>query len=161
MNCETFREELPRYLREEMDESRRADWRRHLGECGACRSLAVRREPSLLLAVAQPEPAVEAVDEARVEAVLAEVRSHRIERRLGSRRWRRMAAAAALVVAGGLGGLVLAPRHQGTPMGEEAARRTQPPAVEVEMGSEVTVYQLAAEDGDTAVAFVVNPGLRL
>ncbi len=161
MNCETFREELPRYLREEMDEGRRAAWRRHLGECRACRSLAVRREPSLLFALAQPEARVALPDEARVEAVLAEVRAQRLERRLGAHRWRRMAAAAALVVAAGVGGLVLVPRHPGTPTAAEVALPVQPPAVEVEMDSEITVYQLAAEDGDTAVTFVVNPGLRL
>lgn len=159
MKCETFRGELPRYLREELDEGRRAEWRRHLRECASCRREAVRSEPSLLFALADPGPETAAPAEARVEAVLAEVRAQRMERRLGWRRLRRTAAAAVLLLAGGLGGLALAPRHAKHPTAGEAAHWTQPPTVEVEMGSQVTVYQFAAEDEGTAMAFVVNPEL--
>ncbi len=103
--------------------------------------------------------------EQRLAAALTEIRSRRIERNLRLRRLRRLAAAAVLVLAAGIGGIALAPHGErqavSTAALEQSSAAAQPPVVEVEMGPDVMVYQLAGEDGDTAVAFVVNPGLQL
>jgi anti-sigma factor RsiW len=167
MNCDRFRKELARYLQDELSAEERASWRAHLRACAGCRSEALRSEPSLLFLLTDHEAPDAGRVEQRLAAAMTEIRSRRLERNLRVRRLRRLAAAAVLVLAGGLGGIVLAPHggHQAVPTAalEESAtaEAVQPPAVEVEMGSDVMVYQLAAEDSDTAMAFVVNPGLQL
>ncbi len=168
MNCDRFREELARYLQDELSAEERASWRAHFQECAGCRSEALRSEPSLLFLLAGHEAPDAGKIEQRLAAAMTEIRSRRLERNLRLRRLRRLAAAAVLVLAGGLGGIALAPHGGGRPAVSTAAleesataEAVQPPAVEVEMGSDVMVYQLAAEDSDTAMAFVVNPGLQL
>lgn len=167
MECTLFRNMLDAYLEETLEEDRREVFRGHLRSCGACRSWAVERDPSLLFAAAGEPP----VDPARVEACAAAVSSHvrqlRLRRRLyGHRRgWLAAAASALLVIVAALAWLTVAGGGAGpVPMASApAAEAAGPPTVEVEMAGEgVRVYQFASDgDPDTAAYFIVNPALEL
>ncbi|MCU0303958.1 MAG: zf-HC2 domain-containing protein [Thermoanaerobaculales bacterium] len=181
MSCEVFRELLPAYLEDRLDEVRRAGFRAHLRSCAACREHAAAAEPTLLLSLARRcEPAPEAV-EACVAAVVAGIRQERLERRLGPV-WRPWFAAAAAVVlalvatfawwlvrpAPGAGPALQAAAPAPAaeqPAGAETLRpgAEPPPRVEVEMTQdEVRVYQYAiGDDGSTGAVFIVNPGMEL
>jgi len=154
MRCERFSELLPAYLAERLDEATRRDLRRHLAACASCRREAGAREPSLLL-VGREAPVPPERIEAVVTGVRAAVRQRRLEARLAAGR-RRVLAAAAVLLAAGLGGLALLGGG-----GEAPRAASAPPVVEVEAGPDATVYRPAVADGDTAVAFVVDPGLEL
>jgi predicted anti-sigma-YlaC factor YlaD len=170
MDCIEFRHQLDAYLEETMEEERRPDVRRHLRECSSCSTWARSVEPSLIFVTAQPVP----VDLARIEAcaaaVTGQIRQQRLAGRLrGHRRsWLAAAAACALALIGagvwqmlpdGGGAMPALSRDAGTAAEIGAA----PPTVEVEMpGDDVRVYHFANdEDNDTAVYFIVNPGLEL
>ena len=169
MNCSIFRDLLDPYLEESLEEDRRTWFREHLQRCSTCRDWALNAEPSLLFAIApRPDPDAARV-EACVNAVTSQIRQQRLAKRLHGRRrpWLAAAAAAVLVIAGGLlwqvmpgpGGDSVLPVAEST--AGEADGRT-PPSVEVEMdGDDVRVYQFAADDSDTAVVFVVDPSLEL
>ncbi len=167
MECRRFEELLEAYLDERLEGADRAAWREHLGGCARCRRLALEREPVLLLSLA---PRTEASGErvaACVGAVRALTHGQRLERTLGRRRraWLTAAAAAVLVVAGGLGIRGLGQEDLRTaaapPAVERAADSAPAPEVEVETrGGEVRVYRYAV-DGDMAVAFVVDPSMEL
>jgi hypothetical protein len=157
------------YLDERLDEDRREWFRSHLRRCESCRGWAVNRDPTLLfVTAAQPTDDPERV-EACVAAVTGQIRQQRLERRLRGRRrpWLAAAAAAVLVVTGGLvwqmmpgAGAPEAPPFAEVEGVDEMA--ADPPSIEVEMADEtVRVYQFAADDDDTAVYFVVNPAMEL
>ena len=167
MNCRQFRDMCDAYLEEALEEDRRADFRRHMRACEACRGWALDADPTLLFAVADERTADPAGVETCAAMVTAQIRQERLGRRLKRRRgpWLAAAAAALLVVLGTLAWRVV-PGGGGAPAtlatgaaSEEAA----PPTVEVEMGGEgVRVYQFASDgDPDTAAYFIVNPALEL
>ena len=170
MNCEIFREMIGSYVDETLEEDRRRWFRDHLRECGACRDVAVRKEPSLFFAVA-PSPVSDlAAIEDCVAAVTSRIRQDRFERRLRRNRrpWMAAAAAAAMVIGSGLmwraftgdDGLKPGPTIEAS---RDAGSQATPPTVEVEVpGEEVRVYQFATDgDDDTAVYFIVDPALEL
>lgn len=169
MRCDEVVAVLDEYLDDTLDGVRRDALRAHLRSCGRCREVAIRRDPSMLFAVApRSEP-----DPARVEettrAVMAQVRQREIQRRLGRRPRPWLAAAAMLVLslAAVVGWRLLAPGsgpqdpHRGGV--QVADSPSPPPRVEVDMSGEgVRVYQYAdRQDADTAVTFIVNPELEL
>ena len=164
MQCERFLANLSPYLEDRLEEAERAAWRNHFRTCPQCRGKALEQEPSLLLLLAEaPEPDGREV-ERRLTAAMTAARGARIERLVRTRRLRRWAAAAVLLLGAGLGSMTLLGGHDGDgPVpAARAAVQAESPAVEVEMGAGVTVYQLA-EDNDptTTVAFVVDPEMRL
>ena len=172
MRCDTFRERLNGYLDESLDDDQRRAVREHLASCSECGRWAVAHEPTLLFTKAATDAvASPARVEACTEAVLAQVRQRRLERRLGARRrpWI-AAAAAAVVMIGGAMVWTLTGGHPGTAVdtpttefvGAAADATPPPPRVEVDMiGEGVRVYQFAQEsDADTAVLYVVNPALE-
>lgn len=170
MNCEVFRTLLGSYVDETLNEDHRRWFRRHLRECGSCRELAVRKEPSLLFAAA-PEVPTESEDiEACAAAVTARIRQDRVARRLRRHRrpWLAAAAAAVMIVGGGLVWRAMYDSDEGTLQpAVEASRGLEtpafPPTVEIETrGEEIRVYQFATDgDADTAIYFIVDPALEL
>jgi len=170
MNCEIFREIMGSYVDETLEEGRRQWFRIHLRECSNCRQTALREEPSLLFAMAPAAPGEPEAIEACTTAVMGRIRQDRLERRLHRRRrpWLAAAAAATLVISGGISWRALVGGGSETLQPVVEARRdaepqNSPPTVEVEMaGEEVRVYQFASEeDSDTAVYFIVDPALEL
>jgi predicted anti-sigma-YlaC factor YlaD len=169
MNCMEFRELLGSYLEESLEEERRRMFRRHLRECASCRERAVSEDPTLLFAAAPEPPASEADIEACAAAVTAQIKQQRLARSLSRRRrpWLAAAATAVIVIAGGLSWKVLLGSVE-TPIPATAEIHVHddawsvPPTVEVEMaGEDVRVYQFAVYEDDTAVYFVVDPGMEL
>jgi len=181
MSCESYRELLPAYLDDSLDEVRRTALRAHLSTCDECRAAAIRREPTLALSLAGgPEPPEERV-EACVTAVMAGVRRERLERQLKPARRPWLAAAAAVVVAviasavwwvtsGGpaeepILAVNAATAEASAPaVVEETPQSVEPPPrVEVEpTQDDVRVYQYAIGDDDsTGAVFIVNPSLEL
>lgn len=169
MNCEIFLELVGSYVDETLDEERRRWFRHHLRECATCRESALRHEPSMIFSNAPAPPVAPESVEACVAAVTAGIRQERLERRLHRRRLPWLAAAAALVMAVGVGFIwqtMIGGENPG-PSPFETAQELQPtvspPTVEVEaMGEEVRVYQLATDgDPDTAIYFIVDPALEL
>ena len=170
MNCEIFREMIGSYVDETLEESRRVWFRTHLRECSTCRESALREEPSLLFAMAPAAPSEPEAIEACAAAVVGRIRQDRLERRLHQRRrpWLAAAAAAIMVVSGGLAWRTMTGGLSGTLQPVVEAQRNSDlqhasPTVEVEMaGEEVRVYQFANdEDADTAIYFIVDPALEL
>jgi predicted anti-sigma-YlaC factor YlaD len=170
MNCEIFRETIGSYVDETLEEGRRHWFRTHLRECPTCRESALRDEPSLLFAMAPTAPGKPEAIEACTAAVMARIRQDRLERRLHRRRrpWLAAAAAATLVISGGIAWrtMVVGGSETLQPVVEaqlDAGLQNSPPTVEVEMpGEEVRVYQFANDaDADTAVYFIVDPALEL
>jgi len=170
MNCTEFRELLGSYLEESLTEERRRMFRRHLCECTSCRERAVSEDPTLLFSAAPETPVSQAEIEGCAAAVTAQIRQQRLARGLSRRRhpWLAVAAAVMIMIAGGLSWKVMLggvetsiPTAAEIHLQDDA--RSIPPTVEVEMtGEDVRVYQFAAdEDDDTAVYFVVNPGMEL
>lgn len=170
MNCEIFREMIGSYVDETLEEDRRRWFRDHLRECATCRDAALREEPSLFFAVA-PAPVTDpAAVEDCVAAVTTRIRQDRFERRLrrNNRPWIAAAAAAIIVIGGGLTWRTVISGGGATPgrvieASRDVEGQATPPTVEFEMpGEEVRVYQFATEgDDDTAVYFIVDPGLEL
>lgn len=167
MNCDRFLASLPAYISEELSEEERIEWRTHIVSCPSCRAAAVDREPTLMLVgsgMSPPEP--EAVERC-VTGVVSRIRQEGLERRLsrGGRWW--WAAAAAVIVA--CLGLALwfsgadGPSSPASAMREgQSTVAQQPPMVELEMGPEVVMYQVADGPGDqTVTAVIVNPALEL
>ena len=99
MSCEDYRELLPAYLDDSLDEVRRAGFRAHLRSCAGCREFALAEDPALIFSlVDRIEPERERV-EACVAAVTAGIRQERLRRRLRPSRRPWLAAAAAVLVA--------------------------------------------------------------
>ena len=169
MNCEVFRELLGPYLDETLEDGRRQWFRQHLGQCPACRRLAIAEDPSLVFTVAPETTAQPEAVEACVAAVTARIRQDRFERRLSRRHrpWLAAAAAAIIVLGGGItwramtGGTGLSQPAVGA--SRESGKSTVCPTVEVETRSDdVRVYRFATDaDDDTAVYFIVDPALEL
>ena len=169
MNCGIFSEMIESYVDETLEEDRRLWFRAHLRECPTCRESALRKEPSLLFAMAPPAPSEPEAIEACATAVIGRIRQDRLERRLHRRHrpWLAAAAAAIILVSGGVAWRTIVGGGIGTLQPAVEAQRGSeqhnPPTVEVEMpGEEVRVYQFANdEDADTAVYFIVDPALEL
>lgn len=180
MSCEAYRELLPAYLEDRLDEVRRTGFRAHLRTCAACRDHVGAEEPSLLLSLAvRRQPPREKV-EACVTAVIAGIRQERLHQRLRPSRRPWLAAAAVVLLAviagavwwtnGGFSGdapvLQADALEVESPSQVEAEARLAeepPPRVEVEMTQdEVRVYQYAiGDDGTTGAVFIVNPAMEL
>jgi anti-sigma factor RsiW len=182
MSCENYRNLLPEYLDESLDEVRRTGLRAHLRSCDQCREFALAEEPTLLFALAERvEPAEEEV-EACATAVMSEIRRDRLQRQLRSSRRPWFAAAAAAALAVTMSGVWWLSSNPGvdTPPLQADAQDVQtaepvvettdaravvepPPRVEVEMTEEeVRVYQYAIEgDEGTGAVFIVNPSMEL
>jgi anti-sigma factor RsiW len=170
MNCEIFREMIGSYVGGTLEEERRAWFRDHLRQCPACRHSALREDPSLLFDAAQDPPDDMRAIEACVSSVTSRIRQDRLERRLLKRHrpWLAAAAAALVVVTGGVGWRYLGGGGEGMPgpaldASHEVGIQAAPPTVEIESpGEDVRVYQLAMDgDDDTAMYFIVDPALEL
>ena len=170
MDCQEFHELLGSYLEELLEEERRRVFRRHLRECASCRERALSEDPTLLFATAPEMPVSEADVEGCAAAVTAQIRQQRLARSLSRRRrpWLAVAAAAVIMIAGGLSwkvihGGVEAPIPATAEVQLHDDARSAPPTVEVEMaGEDVRIYQFATDkDDNTAVYFVVNPAMEL
>jgi len=181
MSCEVFRELLPAYLDDSLDEVRRAGFRAHLRSCDDCRRAAVIEEPTLVLSLSlQPEPSQDRI-ETCVTSVIAGIRRERLEKRLRPSR-RPWFAAAAVVVLAIIAATVwwlntgrpgeISPLQANAleveavaPVAEDVttAPSEPPPRVEVDMShEEVRVYQYAiGDDATTGAVFIVNPGMEL
>ena len=182
MSCEIYRDLLPAYLDDSLDEVRRAGFRTHLRSCDRCREFALAEDPTLVFAFArrvEPEPAE---IESCVEAVMSGIRRDRLERRLRPSRRPWFAAAAAVLVAAIAAGAwwiqadsaggsiplqadahaIEAPEMSAV-VDEAPAQVEPPPRIEVEMTQdEVRVYAYAIEDdASTGAVFIVNPGMEL
>jgi anti-sigma factor RsiW len=167
MNCEIFREMIGSYVDETLDEDQRKWFRRHLRECAPCREIALEHEPTLMFTAARAQPVAPESTDACAAAVRARIRQDRLQRRLNRRRPWMAAAAAVVVLSGGLAWRSMV-GHEGSGdsavgMGQGSSSRVSPPSVEVEMaGDDVRVYQFANDgDNDTAVYFIVDPSLEL
>lgn len=181
MSCEVFRELLPAYLDDSLDEVRRTGFRAHLRSCDDCRRTAVIEEPTLVFSlVDRPEPPRDRI-EACVTSVVSGIRQERLRRRLRPphRPW--LAAAAVVVLAiiastvwwlnSGRPGEVSPLQANAVdveaadPVTDEAAAVSSepPPRVEVDMThEEVRVYQYAiGDDTTTGAVFIVNPAMEL
>jgi predicted anti-sigma-YlaC factor YlaD len=169
MNCEIFREMVGSYVDETLEEDRRQWFRHHLRECASCRESALKQEPSLIFATTTAKPAAAESVDACVAAITARIRQDRFEHRLHNRRrpWMAAAAAAVMVVSGGLVWRTIIGDEKNVKPAVETAQdleaQISPPTVEVEMaGEEVRVYQFATDgDTNTAVYFIVDPALEL
>ena len=181
MSCEVYRDLLPAYLDESLDEVRRTGFRSHLSSCAGCREFAVRIEPTLVFSLARySDPSPDRI-EACVTAVVAGVRQEQLERRLRPSRRPWLAAAAAVVVAiiaasmwwlssddGVSSPTLQADAHQVEISSPAIVEEIQspiepPPRVEVDMIQEdVRVYQYAiGDDATTGAVFIVNPAMEL
>jgi len=181
MSCESYRELLPAYLDDSLDEVRRSGLRAHLSACPECRDFAIGLEPTLLFSLAdRSEPSSERI-EACVGAVVAGVRQEQLQRRLRPSRRPWLAAAAAVVMAIAAGSMWLTgalgtgedPAIQADATAAEIADPTAvaddpsviepPPRVELDMAQEeVRVYQYAiGDDESTSAVFIVNPAMEL
>lgn len=181
MSCESYRELLPAYLDDSLDEVRRTGLRAHLRACPECRDFAIDLEPTLLFSLAdRSEPSSERI-EACVGAVVAGVRQEQLQRRLRSSRrpWLAVAAAVVMAVAAGsmwwmgASGTPQEPAMQADATAVEITDPTAaaevpsvvepPPRVEVDMTQEeVRVYQYAiGDDESTSAVFIVNPAMEL
>jgi len=181
MSCEVYRDLLPAYLDESLDEVRRSGFRSHLRSCDGCREFAVRVEPTLVFSLARfSDPSPDRI-EACVTAVVTGVRQEHLERRLRPSRGPWLAAAAVVVVAiiaasmwwlsgdDGVSSQTLqADAHQVEIAGPVTVEEIQspaepPPRVEVDMiQEEVRVYQYAiGDDATTGAVFIVNPAMEL
>ena len=181
MSCEVFRELLPAYLDDSLDEVRRTGFRTHLRSCAECRGFVIAEEPTLLFSLApQSEPSPERI-EACVASVVAGVRQERLQQRLRPSRGGWLAAAAVVVLAiiaatawwtsGNQFGDV--PQMQADAHDVEVSRPSTveeipvpaepPPRVEVDMThEEVRVYRYAiGADATTGAVFIVNPAMEL
>lgn len=162
MSCSKVRGWLPAYLAESLGEEERQQFRAHVRQCERCRRLLWQQDPTLALTLALP--AAEPADGHFVEEVLAGIHQRRVEKSLArkKRAWRRLAAAAGMLLALGLAyeRWPRAPRPAvvATPVHEKLAPE---PFVEVE-GEGVRVYQLASEgEARAQVAFIVSPSVEL
>jgi predicted anti-sigma-YlaC factor YlaD len=172
VNCLEAHRLMPRL--EAMDLPRQVEvaLREHLAVCPACRQTAAAREPGFDLAAAlASSPGLE--DDRFVGEVMAEIHQRRLERSLGRRRSRLLAAAA--VVLALLGGATVV-RQVARPARQVVARApvtiAHPPArvatmepafVEVDNAG-VRLYQLTPTSnsrGAIQVAFIVDPHLEL
>jgi len=164
MNCGRFQELMSRYLQEELGEEERVAWREHLLGCRECRMAALKRDPSLLFALASKKDGAPEKPAACADSVVAAIRRQRLERRLKQRRRPWLAAAAAAVIALGGGLAFHEMERNGTPsprVAPVAQALHEAPEVDVENeGENVRVYQLAADE-NTTVTFVVDPSLEL
>ena len=181
MSCEVYRELLPAYLDDSLDEVRRTGFRTHLRSCAECRGFVIAEEPTLLFSLApQSEPSPERI-EVCVASVMAGVRQERLRQRLRPSRRGWLAAAAVFVLAiiaatawwtsGNRFGDV--PKLQAdahdveisnpATAQEAPAPIKPPPRVEVDMTQEeVRVYQYAiGDDATTGAVFIVNPAMEL
>jgi predicted anti-sigma-YlaC factor YlaD len=181
MSCEVYRELLPAYLDDSLDEVRRTGFRSHLRSCAECRGLALETDPTLVFSLSRPgDPAPERV-EACVTSVVAAVRREKLERRLrpSGRRWLAAAAVVVLTLFAATAWWLKAGRPGDAPAISADAHEVEvpnqgavegipvavepPPRVEVETTEqEVRVYQYAiGDDGSTGAVFIVNPALEL
>lgn len=154
LSCSSVRSHLALYVAEGLSRKQRSAFREHLTQCANCRQEAAEADPSLLFA-ALPREEVSAQE---VAHVLASVRSgialREAERKVGVRRWRRLAgvAGAALLAATALllpGGSrrsespQLAPAAEGPSVPAEAAWQPAAQPARVDRApSDVTIYDL-------------------
>ena len=169
MTCDNFHDLLESYLNDALDEPERQAFRQHLRSCERCRERAVIADPTLLFAAVAPTEPRSARVERVAEAVVAQIRQERLDRRVRPRirGWLAAAAAMLILVAGASAWRALQGGGAPTP-GETveavggAAAKVPPPEVRLDMhGEGVRVYEFA-DDGDdeTAVYYVVNPALE-
>lgn len=162
MTCPEVRARLAAYLADGLGEEERQRWREHVVGCTSCRRWVWREDPAAALSLSLPR--VASTDDRFLDEVLAGIHQRRVEKSLVRKRrvLRRVAAAAAVLVALGLGytrwARVQGPEAVATPAAEVAAPE---PFVEVE-GEGVRVYQLASgSDARVQVAFIVSPSVEL
>ena len=181
MSCEVYRELLPAYLDDSLDEVRRTGFRAHLTSCSECRELAIAAEPTLIFSLSRRSgPSSERI-EACVTSVIAGVRQERLQKQLRPSRRPWLAAAAAVMLAiiastawwmrgnGVDEGAQLQADATGVEVSapiiveETPAPAEPPPRVEVDMiQEEVRVYQYAiGDDVTTGAVFIVNPAMEL
>jgi predicted anti-sigma-YlaC factor YlaD len=181
MSCEVYRELLPAYLDESLDEVRRAGFRAHLTSCSECRELAIAAEPTLIFSLSRRSgPSSERI-EACVTSVIAGVRQERLQKQLrpSRRPWLAVAAAVMLAIIASTAWWMRGNQAVGLPQIQADAHEVEvlvptaveampapaepPPRVEVDMiQEEVRVYQYAiGDDGTTGAVFIVNPAMEL
>ena len=172
MSCEVYRELLPAYLDESLDEVRRAGFRAHLTSCSECRELAIAAEPTLIFSLSRRSgPSSERI-EACVTSVIAGVRQERLQKQLrpSRRPWLAVAAAVMLAIIASTAWWMRGNQAVGLPQIQADAHEVEvlapsepPPRVEVDMiQEEVRVYQYAiGDDVTTGAVFIVNPAMEL
>lgn len=181
MSCEGFRELLPAYLDDNLDEVRRKGFRAHLQSCEECRRIAIVEEPTLLFSLERrSEPSPDRI-EACVTSVMAGIRQDQLQKLLrpSHRSWFAAAAVVVLTIiastawwlGSGQPGAVEPLQADAGAAGVEAPVSEDevsipsepPPRVEVDMThEEVRVYQYAiGDDASTGAVFIVNPGMEL
>jgi len=181
MSCEIYRELLPAYLDDSLDEVRRTGFRAHLKSCSECRELAIAAEPTLIFSLSRRSgPSPERI-EACVASVIAGVRQERLKKQLrpSRRPWLAVAAAVMLAIIASTAWWMRGNQTDDLPQLQADAQEVEisipaadeaipvpaepPPRVEVDMiQEEVRVYQYAiGDDVTTGAVFIVNPAMEL
>lgn len=174
MRCEQFEDELGAYLEREVDESTRASMDTHALACASCSALSadLRKIRSDAANLRELEPSRDLWEgiAARIDAPVISISEGRGgpqqdagTTRTARRAWlgRRMLAAAALVAAAGLGGLVtyaLMPSDATTSAARQVATADTPAATAMKIAPDAGTKP--APESETAAPGIARPGVQ-